>query len=308
VFGAAASLSWDYRPHVPQGERALKRVRWDQKPIGGWVARVLLKRNVEDAWAEEKTDTKMTERDAEKRVSTALSTDTPVLPTLAAGVTPAIDTEITEVELSRQVSHSSRLATNPKVRDTEKSNDASAPSTASPPTPEQLTSAHFALVRMVLKPLRAAANSITITLVVALVIAVIPSLKALFVPLPPTSGSGPTTTRWAGPDGRPPLAFLIDTAAFVGGICVPLALILLGASFARLRIPRPLSRLPFPAMLAAALGKMVVLPVIGVLVVEGMTKKGMMSRDARAERFVGMFLSGTPAAVKSVMFLVLIAK
>jgi hypothetical protein len=48
--------------------------------------------------------------------------------------------------------------------------------------------------------------------------------------------------------------------------------------------------------------------VIGVLVVEGMTKKGMMSRDARAERFVGMFLSGTPATVKSVMFLVLVAK
>jgi auxin efflux carrier family protein len=43
---------------------------------------------------------------------------------------------------------------------------------------------------------------------------------------------------------------------------------------------------------------MVILPVIGVLIVNAMTKGGMMSREARAERFVGMFLSGTPAAVK----------
>jgi auxin efflux carrier family protein len=51
-------------------------------------------------------------------------------------------------------------------------------------------------------------------------------------------------------------------------------------------------------MFAAALVKMVILPVIGVFIVEAMTKRGMMSREARAERFVGMFLSGTPAGIK----------
>jgi hypothetical protein len=56
-------------------------------------------------------------------------------------------------------------------------------------------------------------------------------------------------------------------------------------------------------MFAAALSKMVVLPVIGVLIVSRMTQTGMMSRKALAERFVAMFLSGTPAAVKYVLFL-----
>jgi predicted permease len=79
---------------------------------------------------------------------------------------------------------------------------------------------------------------------------------------------------------------------------VPLTLILLGASFARLRIPRPYSRLPIPAMLAASVAKMVIVPALGILIVNRMSTSGMMHREARAERFVGMFLSGTPAAVK----------
>lgn len=77
-----------------------------------------------------------------------------------------------------------------------------------------------------------------------------------------------------------------------------MALILLGASFARLQIPRPLSRLPIMAMIAVSLAKMVLLPVIGVLVVQAMVHNGLISREARAEKFVAMFLSGTPAAVK----------
>ena len=90
-------------------------------------------------------------------------------------------------------------------------------------------------------------------------------------------------------------------AQFLGDIAVPLSLILLGASFARMQIPRPLSRLPIMAMFAAALAKMALLPVIGVFVVQGMVKGGLIPREALAERFVAMFLSGTPAAVKYVI-------
>ena len=67
-----------------------------------------------------------------------------------------------------------------------------------------------------------------------------------------------------------------------------------------MQIPRPLSRLPIMAMFAAALAKMALLPVIGVFVVQGMVKGGLIPREALAERFVAMFLSGTPAAVKYV--------
>ena len=87
----------------------------------------------------------------------------------------------------------------------------------------------------------------------------------------------------------------------MGDIAVPLALIMLGASFARLRVPRPLSRLPVTAMLAVAIVKMVLIPVLGVFFVQGMTERGLVPRDAKAERFVAMFLSGTPAAVKYVL-------
>jgi auxin efflux carrier family protein len=40
-LGAAHSLSWDFLPNVPQGEAAERRVSWKEKPIGGWIARVL---------------------------------------------------------------------------------------------------------------------------------------------------------------------------------------------------------------------------------------------------------------------------
>lgn len=87
-------------------------------------------------------------------------------------------------------------------------------------------------------------------------------------------------------------------ADFLGTIAVPLALILLGASFARLTVPRPLSRLPIPAMVAVALAKMLIMPVIGVFMVLGMVKGGLINENSKVEKFVAMFLSGTPAAVK----------
>ncbi len=52
------------------------------------------------------------------------------------------------------------------------------------------------------------------------------------------------------------------------------------------------------AMLLVTAAKMIVLPVMGVFIVQAMVHKGLISVDARAEKFVAMLLSGTPAAVK----------
>ena len=90
----------------------------------------------------------------------------------------------------------------------------------------------------------------------------------------------------------------LDAAQFLGEMAIPLALILLGASFARLKIPRPISRLPIAAMLAVTFAKMILLPVIGVFMVQGMVKGGMIHGNAKVEKFVAMFLSGSPAAIK----------
>ncbi|KAG8696102.1 Protein M3, partial [Ceratobasidium sp. 395] len=63
----------------------------------------------------------------------------------------------------------------------------------------------------------------TITMVAAFVIALVPTLKALFIAPPPDSG----VRIPSAPDGLPPLNFIIDTATFIGGGSIPLGLICL---------------------------------------------------------------------------------
>lgn len=90
------------------------------------------------------------------------------------------------------------------------------------------------------------------------------------------------------PDGNPPLAILLDTAAFIGNASVPLGLLVLGSALARMRLPRPLTKLPFASILSLALFKLVLLPVIGFLMVEGLTKHtNLVDEENRVLRFGG---------------------
>jgi auxin efflux carrier family protein len=133
----------------------------------------------------------------------------------------------------------------------------------------------------------------TVTIASSIPISLFQPLRALFVDT--TQVGGP---NWKGPDGRPPLYFVIDTgeylppgqtfnrdnspfciAAFVGSITVPMALVLLGASFARVSITRPLSRYAFPAMFAVAFAKMFLLPVIGIFMVQEMVHRGFIPKS-----------------------------
>lgn len=81
--------------------------------------------------------------------------------------------------------------------------------------------------------LKGLVTPVSCAIVIAIPCAIVQPLKALFVDTPNWSG---TRVPFA-PDGRPPLAFVMETAQFIGGITVPSALILLGASFARLKVP-----------------------------------------------------------------------
>ncbi|KAI0659643.1 auxin efflux carrier [Cubamyces menziesii] len=148
----------------------------------------------------------------------------------------------------------------------------------------------------ILRPFKAILHPVTVAISISLPVALVQPLKALFVDV--SSQGGPS---WHGPDGRPPLAFVMDTAQFIDTIAVPLALILLGASFARITVPHPFSRLPIMAILLVTAAKMIVLPVMGVFIVQAMTRKGLIPQDARAEKFVSMLLSGTPAAVNQMI-------
>lgn len=101
----------------------------------------------------------------------------------------------------------------------------------------------------------------TVSLLTALVIALVPALKALFVE---TDG----VSYHAAPDGNPPLYVIYDTIKFVGAASVPLGLIVLGASLAKMSIPRPISRLPLASIACMSITKMVIMPIVGFFLVK----------------------------------------
>ncbi|EIW61418.1 auxin efflux carrier [Trametes versicolor FP-101664 SS1] len=316
MLGAAHSLSWDYRPGVPQGEATERRLKWHEKPFGALVARYILHREYppsqveapekdEEAWAEkekgkdvvESVEPSVTELDVQVLNADLPETDPDVqlarrTSRLSTAAPPAPNTR-----LPPSASTSALPPVPPPTRAHSIRSAADAQSLAQGSDTDTLHPASFKhRVIRVFRPLAALITPVTITLAISLPIALVQPLKALFVDVSDIGGPS-----WKGPDGRPPLAFLIDTAQFMGNIAVPLALVLLGASFARLQTPRPLSRLPLMAMFLTTITKMAILPVIGVFLVQAMTNAGLIDKSAKAERFVAMFLSGTPTAVNQMI-------
>ncbi|KAF8808185.1 hypothetical protein BYT27DRAFT_7190314 [Phlegmacium glaucopus] len=126
---------------------------------------------------------------------------------------------------------------------------------------------------------------------IAFPISLIPKLKALFTQVPGTFIPN-------APDGQPPLAFILDATTFMGAASVPLGLICLGSALARLNLPKKgeWRTLPLGAIGSLAVGKVLVMPVLGVLICEGLTNVGIISRDDTVLRFVCMFMSCLPTA------------
>ncbi|KAI9058822.1 hypothetical protein FKP32DRAFT_1597136 [Trametes sanguinea] len=351
IGGGAHSLSWDYLPGVPQGEDAERRVSWKEKPIGGLIARYVLR--IPAAAAPE-----VSEKIKDEEASIDEKDDKTSVEVLAAPVsnipkiliTDELDSD-SDIQLTRRSSRVSAVSAfrsrNPSgtappsplritvpqspVRITIPASSIriSAPSSplAGPPPPSPLRTTFVATpirstrsietsikpikttkdehpylgkaqrwLAAAFRPFKALLQPVTVAIAISLPVALVLPLKALFVDV--STQGGPS---WHGPDGRPPLAFVMDTAQFIDTIAVPLALILLGASFARIKVPHPFSRLPIMAMLLVTAAKMIVIPVMGVLMVQAMVRKGLIPQDAKAEKFVAMLLSGTPAAVNQMI-------
>ncbi len=136
-------------------------------------------------------------------------------------------------------------------------------------------SRHF--LKQLLKPC-------TIVIILSFVISLVDPLKALFIP--PSSNFQPHF-RPTAPDGQPPLAFIFDTATFVGGACIPLGLICLGSALTSLNL-RSGGPFPIGAIASLALGKMLVIPIIGVAITRGFAHVGFMNRDDKVLQFVCM--------------------
>ncbi|KAF4613989.1 hypothetical protein D9613_007634 [Agrocybe pediades] len=150
--------------------------------------------------------------------------------------------------------------------------------------------------RTIIESFKALLTPASLTIIFSFPIALIPKLKALFVQVPGTSMP-------AAPDGLPPLNFILDSTTFVGAASVPLGLVCLGSSLARLSMPKKgeWKKLPMGAIAGIAVSKMVIMPVLGVLICTGLTNVGIISKDDKVLRFVCIFISCLPTATVHVL-------
>jgi predicted permease len=125
-----------------------------------------------------------------------------------------------------------------------------------------------------------------IVIVFAIVIALVDPLKALF--LPPSASFQPRF-RPVAPDGQPPLAFVLDTANFVGAASVPIGLVCLGSALACLRVRSGAAEaFPRGAIATLAIAKMVATPLLGVGITRLFSHVGFVDPDDKVLQFVCM--------------------
>ncbi|KAH7104228.1 auxin efflux carrier [Auriculariales sp. MPI-PUGE-AT-0066] len=150
-------------------------------------------------------------------------------------------------------------------------------------------------VQTITRTVRSLFQPITVAMSIGLVMGLVKPLKALLVHIP----NDPIPDA---PDGQPPLAFIMDTTVFLGNGAVPLGLMCLGTALAQLKVPRSeWRRLPHGAIFSLALGKLFVMPIFGVLIVEGFVKIGFIDVNDKVLRFVLIFLSCVPTATTQVL-------
>ena len=144
----------------------------------------------------------------------------------------------------------------------------------SPPGAKSLSTRILDFIQSLISPA-------TISIVVSFPIALIKPLKGLFI----SFDDSPIPNA---PDGNPPLYFVMDTANFLGAASVPLGLVCLGTALAKLKMPHKWSSLPLGAIGSLAIGKLIISPVLGVLLVNGFVKIGLISEEDKVLRFVAM--------------------
>ncbi|KAF8132744.1 auxin efflux carrier [Boletus edulis] len=136
----------------------------------------------------------------------------------------------------------------------------------------------------------------SLSIILAFIISIVPVLKALFVP------DVPRVNMPTAPDGHPPLAIILDTTTFIGGASIPLGLMTLGSALARMEIPAGRFRsLPLGAIGALATARLVIMPVLGVLITQGLTQAGLLDPKDKLLRFVCIFFSCLPTATTQVL-------
>lgn len=132
----------------------------------------------------------------------------------------------------------------------------------------------------------------SMALIISIIIAMSPPLRALFVL---TNFYMPSA-----PDKQPPLSFIVDFTAYVGAASVPLGLLLLGATIARLKVK---SIIPgfWKTVVAICACRLIIMPIFGVGLTTGINKGGWYGDD-KLIRFVSVLEYGLPNATALVYF------
>lgn len=118
---------------------------------------------------------------------------------------------------------------------------------------------HNKLMEAVIFFLSNLTRPMSISLIISITVAMIPWVQALFV-------VSTQTSLPSAPDGQPPLSFIMDFAGYLSNACVPLGLLLLGATLSRLQI----NEMPagfWHTPLALSFLRLIILPIIGVAIV-----------------------------------------
>lgn len=150
------------------------------------------------------------------------------------------------------------------------------------PTDRSAHSHYHDLLSRLRRFLKQVLHPCTVVIVISFVVALVDPLKALFIP--PSSDFQPHF-RPTAPDGQPPLAFIFDTATFIGAACVPLILLCLGSAFASLSLKSG-EIFPRGAVASFTLGKMVIIPIIGIAITKGFVHVGFVNPDDKVLQFV----------------------
>ncbi|RKP32362.1 auxin efflux carrier [Metschnikowia bicuspidata] len=132
----------------------------------------------------------------------------------------------------------------------------------------------------------------SLSMIISLIIAMSPPLKALFVQ---TSFKMPNA-----PDGLPPLSFVIDTTSYVGAASVPTGLLLFGATIARLKVKKVVPGFWKTVLMVTAV-RLIILPIFGVGFTTGLANAGWYDGKDLI-RFVSVLEFGLPNATALIYF------
>ncbi|KAJ3031463.1 UNVERIFIED_CONTAM: Protein M3 [Siphonaria sp. JEL0065] len=141
----------------------------------------------------------------------------------------------------------------------------------------------FVQLKIGLTSLLSPANTATI---IGLIIASIPQLRAVF-----------KQSELNGPEA--PLSFLFEVLQFLGNAAVPLGLMNLGAALGRLDIR---SLISYRVITGITICRLIVMPILGIVVVEALVAYGVIDATDKMLRFVLMLEACMPTASSTVYF------